>query len=170
MTLYLLRHAKSSWDEPGLADHERPLAPRGRRAMKRMAKHIQREGIAPDLVLCSTATRARETFAAVAHELGDDPEVRFEDELYGASDDELRARLRRVPAGVQSAMLIGHNPSIQDLTLSLAGSGDDLDRVHDKYPTGALARLEFDVPWPELAPGRARLVELVRPKDLESPL
>jgi phosphohistidine phosphatase len=167
MTLYLLRHAKSSWDEPGLADHDRPLAPRGRRAAKLIPKHIRSEGIAPELVLCSTARRARETFEGIASALGDDPEVRFEDGLYGASADALLARLQAIPEDVESAMLIGHNPSIESLALLLAASGNDLDRLRSKFPTGALATLTFDVPWAELAPGTATLTAFVRPKDLK---
>jgi phosphohistidine phosphatase len=166
MTLYLLRHAKSSWDEPGLADHERPLAPRGRRATELIAKHIRRERIAPELVLCSTARRARETFEGIAPAIGDDLEVRFEDDLYGASADELLARLQAVPDTVESAMLIGHNPSIQALALCLAAGGEGLDRLGRKYPTGALATLTLDVPWPELAPAAATLTGFVRPRDL----
>jgi phosphohistidine phosphatase len=118
-------------------------------------------------VLCSTARRARETFEGIASALGDDPEVRFEDGLYGASADALLARLQAIPEDVESAMLIGHNPSIESLALLLAASGNDLDRLRSKFPTGALATLTFDVPWAELAPGTATLTAFVRPKDLK---
>src|SRR5215831_14982212 len=91
--LYLLRHAKSSWDDPALADHDRPLAPRGRRNGAALAEHVTREGIAPDLVLCSTALRARETLALLLPALGGEAEIQLEDELYGATADELLARL-----------------------------------------------------------------------------
>ena len=165
-TLDLLRHAKSSWDDPGLPDHDRPLAPRGRRATQLLAEHLRREGIGPELVLCSTARRARETFEGIAPALGDDVEVRFEAELCGASGDELLARLRTIPEAIESALLIGHNPSIQTLALRLAGSGDELERVRSKYPTGALATLTFPGGWDELEPGAAELVGFVRPKDL----
>src|SRR5207247_5287517 len=96
--LLLLRHGKSSWDDPGIADHDRPLAPRGRRAAKSMGEHLRRESIRPVLVLCSSAVRARETLDAVAPT----GEVRIEPELYGAPWDELLDRLRRVPGGVGS--------------------------------------------------------------------
>ena len=165
-TLYLLRHAKSSWDNPALPDHDRPLAPRGHRATKLLAEHLRREGTGPELVLSSTARRTRETFEGIAPALGDDVEVRFEAELYGASADELVARLRTIPDTVQSAMLIGHNPSIQALALRLAGSGDELERVRSKYPTGALATLTFPGGWDELEPGAAELAAFVRPKSL----
>jgi phosphohistidine phosphatase len=156
--LFLLRHAKSSWDDPGLADHDRPLAPRGRRATKLMASHLRQEGIRPALVLCSTAARARETVEGVG--LSDD--AVFERQLYGASADELLARLRRVPHEVESTMLVGHNPGMHDLALLLGAAGD----VERKLPTGALVTLELDGAWSELGPGAVELVAFVRPKQL----
>ena len=117
--LFLLRHAKSSWDDADLADRDRPLAPRGRRAAGAIARHLRDEEISPSLVLCSPARRTRETLEAV------DPsgDVRIEDELYGASEAELLERLRRVPEAIESVMLIGHNPAIQELALGLASRG-----------------------------------------------
>jgi phosphohistidine phosphatase len=161
-----LRHAKSSWDEPGLADHDRPLAPRGHRATELMAAHLRREGIAPELVLCSSARRARETLDGVAPALGDDIQVQIEAELYHASERDLVDRLHAVPEVVESVMLIGHNPTIHALTLSLAGDGEDLASVARKYPTGALAILTFSGNWRELEPGAAKLAGFVKPKDL----
>src|SRR5207244_4193191 len=161
--LLLLRHAKASWEDPGLADYDRPLAPRGRRAAKSMGEHLRRESIRPALVLCSSAVRARETLDGVAPT----GEVRIEPELYGATWDELLDRLRRVPGGVGSTMLIGHNPAIQSLAVRLAGGGDPaLARVERKFPTGALATLEFARDWDGLRPGSAELVSFVRPKQL----
>jgi phosphohistidine phosphatase len=164
--LHLLRHAKSSWDDPALSDHDRPLAARGRRAAKLIATHLRREGIVPELVLCSSATRARETLDGIEPAIGDAPDVQIERRLYGASESELLDRLRDVPDTVYSVMLIGHNPSVQDLTLMLAGSGAPLDTVEHKYPTAALATLTFEGSWGELAPGGAELRAFVRPKDL----
>ena len=164
--LYLLRHAKSSWEDPGRADHDRPLAARGRRATKLVAEHLRRERIAPALVLCSPARRARETLEGISSALGDEIQVRVEPELYGASDDTLLERLRAIPDTVQSAMLIGHNPAIQALALSLAGRGDELASAERKFPTGALATLTLGCAWRELEPGAAELVGFVRPKDL----
>jgi phosphohistidine phosphatase len=162
--LYLLRHAKSSWDEPGLADRDRPLAPRGRRASKVMAGHVRDERIAPELVLCSPSQRTRETLERIG--LDERSEVRIEDDVYGASPGDLLEVLRRVPDSVGSAMLIGHNPSIQELALTLAAGGPDLDRVREKFPTAALATLELDGTWTQLAPGSAELVAFVKPKEL----
>jgi phosphohistidine phosphatase len=162
--LFLLRHAKSSWDEPGLADRERPLAARGRKASKLIGGHLREEGIAPELVLCSPSVRTRETLKRLG--LGDGAEVRIEDELYGASADELLAVLRDLPDELDSVMLIGHNPGIEDLTIRLAGEGEELVRVRDKFPTAALATLELDTSWRGLAPGGAELVAFVKPKEL----
>jgi phosphohistidine phosphatase len=164
-TLYLLRHAKSSWDDPALADHERPLAPRGRRDAKRIAEHLSTSGIDPELVLCSSAARTRETLELVKPALGG-PTVRFEADLYGASCDELLARLRLVPSEVASVMVIGHNPGIQELAVALASGGDELERVEAKFPTTALATFTLQQSWNRLAPGGALLEAYVVPKQL----
>jgi phosphohistidine phosphatase len=163
--LFVLRHAKSSWDDPGLDDHDRPLAPRGRRAVKLLHDDIRTHGIEPSLVLCSTSRRTRETLAGV--DPGGDHLI--EPELYGASAGVILDRLRRLAAGTDSAMVIGHNPAMQLLVLRLAGSStrdEDLATVRRKFPTGALATLTFECDWSELRPGEATLTGLARPKDL----
>jgi phosphohistidine phosphatase len=166
-TLLLLRHAKSSWDEPALADHERPLAPRGRRAAKLIAEHISRERIEPGVVLCSSAVRAVETLDLLRAALGAGASVKVEDELYSASADRLLERVRRLPNDVASAMLIGHNPALERLALTLASSGAELKRLEEKFPTAALATLEFAATtWSRLAPGEAVLAAYVVPRDL----
>jgi phosphohistidine phosphatase len=160
--LYLLRHAKSSWKEAGIPDHDRPLAGRGRKAAKAMAKHLRAQRVRPDLVLCSSATRARQTFERL-EPLGA-REVHIERELYGADAATLLARLRDVPEGVGSVMVIAHNPGLEDLTRVLARSDDDLG---EKFPTGALATLPFgDRDWASLERGTAALVDFVRPREL----
>jgi phosphohistidine phosphatase len=165
-SLFLLRHAKSSWDDPGLADHDRPLAPRGRRASELIAEHARRNRVRPALVLCSSAQRTRETLEAVRPALGP-AEVRFERELYGASSEDLLQRLREVPEEVDSVMLVGHQPAIQALALHLAGDGSELERLRAKFPTAALATLSFDGKWSELGDEGARLVAYVKPKQLK---
>ncbi len=164
--LYLLRHAKSSWDDPTLADHDRPLAPRGRRAAKVMAKHLGRKGIAPELVLCSPSRRTRQTLTRIAPSMGKSADVQIEHGLYAASAPVLLEVLHEVPDEVESVMLIGHNPGIQDLALSLARAGSKRARVRSKFPTAALATLEHNGSWRELAPGSAELVSFVKPKEL----
>jgi phosphohistidine phosphatase len=170
--LFVLRHAKSSWDNPGLEDHERPLAPRGRRSVEMMAEHIRSHDIRPGQVLCSTSRRTRETLEGVAP----GGERLIEPELYAASSRELIERLRRVPEEIDSVMVIGHNPAMQTLVLRLAdgcdrtlgqdedGDGSYLTEVQSKFPTGALATLTFQCAWQELGPQQARLVGFVRPK------
>jgi phosphohistidine phosphatase len=165
--LFLLRHAKSSHKDSSLADHDRPLAPRGKRAANALADHLRQQGIAPALVLCSSAVRARQTLEGVGRGLGASPEVSIEAELYEASERGLLARLQRIPDPAPSAMLVGHNPAIERLALNLASGGADLADLAQKYPTGALATLEFDGAWGDLDADRARLVGFVNPRDLE---
>jgi phosphohistidine phosphatase len=166
--LFVLRHAKSSWDDPGLDDHERPLAPRGRRAVRAMAEYLRSNGIEPALILCSSARRTRETLEGV----GLSGETLIEDGLYAASPGRVLERLHEVADEVESAMVVGHNPAMQVLVLRLAaGGGSELDgtqlsEVQHKFPTGALATLTFEGDWSELSPGGARLESFVRPKRL----
>ena len=164
--LYLLRHAKSSWDDPELSDRERPLATRGVRAARRLARYARRRGIAVDVVLCSPARRARQTLELVEASLAGRAEVRVEDGLYGASAEDLIARLRRLPDAVGSVLLVGHNPGLQDLTAMLAGTGPAARQPGQRFPTGALAALAVPEPWAALGPGRAKLVDLVVPREL----
>jgi phosphohistidine phosphatase len=161
--LQLLRHAKSSWDEPGLADHDRPLAPRGRRAAARIGRHLREARGAPALILCSSARRAQETLALLELEAP----VSVEQELYGASTGGLLERIRRVPPELQSLLVIGHNPELQSLAIELAAEGSLRMQLHAKFPTGALATLEFDGPWHGLGWGAGQLAAFVRPRELE---
>jgi phosphohistidine phosphatase len=165
-SVYLLRHAKSSW-KTGRPDHERPLAGRGRRAAKAIAAHLRDAGIEPELVLCSTARRTRETLELISPALGS-AVVAIEQELYGADNDELLERLRAVPDDVASVMLIGHNPGMQELALDLARPSAALRELEAKYPTAALATLAFPgASWQELGPGTSELSGFVKPRDLE---
>jgi phosphohistidine phosphatase len=164
--LFLLRHAKSSWENPQLADHDRPLAPRGRRATNLIAEHLSRELIAPALVLCSSARRARETLERIAPALGKQVAVRIERDLYAGSEHQLLDRLRAVSDDAASVMLIGHNPAVEQLAITLASSGEKVAIIERKYPTGALATLEFSGSWRELGPGGGELTAFVTPKDL----
>jgi phosphohistidine phosphatase len=163
--LYLLRHAKSSWADPTVADRERTLAKRGRRDAKRIAKHLRRIGGEPELVLCSPAERTRETLELTRPALGA-AEVEFEEELYGASCDELLARIRLVPDSVDSVMLIGHNPGLHELAITLSSTGDELERLKAKFPTAALATLTTAGSWSRLGPSKATLAAYVVPKQL----
>jgi phosphohistidine phosphatase len=169
-TLLLLRHAKSAWSDPRLDDHDRPLNGRGERSAKAMADHIARQAPRPDLILCSTAMRTRQTLAPLLKRLGAPaPPISLENGLYLASEDVLLAHIRAVADGVPTVLLIGHNDGIGQLAADLAGSGpaEVLAALREKYPTGALAVLRLpDGPWSELKPGAAELLEFVRPRDL----
>jgi phosphohistidine phosphatase len=165
--LFLLRHAKSSHDDSTLSDHDRPLASRGRRAAKAMAVHLREHRIEPALILCSSAVRARQTLDGIAPGLRGSPEVRVESELYELSAAGLLVRLQRIPDAVPSTMVIGHNPAIERLALDLASGGPDLAKLGRKFPTGALAILQFDGAWSDLDGDGARLVGFVKPRDLE---
>jgi phosphohistidine phosphatase len=166
-TLYLLRHAKSSWRNPSLPDQARPLAKRGRRDAKRIAKHLVRIGIEPTLVLSSSAERTRETLELVRSGLGPTSRVSLEAELYAASSPELLERIRSISEEVASVMLIGHNPGLQDLALFLASAGAELERLTTKFPTAALATLTITkTPWRQLSRGDAVLAAYVVPKQL----
>jgi phosphohistidine phosphatase len=165
--VYLLRHAKSSWKDRSLPDRERPLAGRGKRAAKAMAGHLEAEGIRPDLVLCSPARRTRETLERVEAALGDQVETRLDEALYGASEAELLACLRALAQEVDSVMVIGHNPGLEQLALALASQGAQLARMREKYPTAALATIDLPAEdWRAIEPGSGKLVAYVRPLDL----
>jgi phosphohistidine phosphatase len=165
-TLLLLRHAKSSWDDESLADHERPLAPRGERDAGLVAKHLEETlSSGPQLVLCSTAVRTRQTLALVTPGLGD-PRVEFTQAIYGASAGGLMALLRSVPDDVESVLVIGHNPGLHDLALELASTGARLPRLATKFPTCAVATLALAGPWSALEDGDGELTAFVIPKQL----
>ena len=166
--LYLLRHAKSSWDDASLADHDRPLSQRGRGAARKVAGYVQETGIRPELVLSSPSRRTRETLELVEPALAE-AEVRFEPELYGASEAALLATLHGLPDDVESVLLLGHNPGMQQLAVALTGRGDaDLvQRLRTKMPTAALAALTLPVDmWDEVTVGKGELVSYVVPREL----
>ena len=164
--LYLLRHAKSSWDDPSLADRERPLAKRGRKACKRIVSHLGEREIEPSVVIVSPARRAQETFERVRAGLPEEIPIWTESRIYSADSDDLLEVLRELPSEFNSAMLIGHNPAIQGLAARLATDGERLADLHRKFPTGALATLGFASPWVDLRAGTAELEDFVRPKTL----
>ena len=164
-TLFLLRHAKSSWADPTLSDLDRPLARRGRRDAKRIAEHLRRLAIEPELVLCSTAARTRETLDLIRSTVPNS-KLTLEQGLYAAGADALLSRIRRVPETVESVMLIGHNPGLHQLALALASTGDELERLAAKFPTAGLATLTLTSAWGRVAPGEATLAAYVVPKQL----
>ncbi|MEG3628021.1 SixA phosphatase family protein [Streptomyces poriticola] len=164
--LVVLRHAKSA-RPAGVADHDRPLAGRGRRDAPAAGRALAEADRLPDLALCSTATRARATWELASAEWGTPPPVRLEPRLYAADVPELLAVVREVPDEVGTLLVVGHNPGLEDLVLELAADGldDTLDRVRVKFPTSAIAVLDWHGPaWHTLAPGAALLTSVTVPR------
>ena len=168
LRLILLRHAKSDWPE-GVADEERPLAERGRKAAALMGDYLAREGLTPELALVSTARRTRETWALVAERLPAGPPMRHEADLYAASAEGILRVLRSVDAGCRSVLVLGHNPGMEDLALMLAGHGAAAERrrMAEKYPTGGLAVIDLPVGrWADIKAGAGVLERFVTPRSL----
>ena len=174
--LYVLRHAKSSWENPAQDDHDRPLAPRGERAVVALAAHIEASDIRPELVFCSDARRTRDTLEGV----GVGGEHRIDRRFYELTCGELLEDLHQLPPATGSVMVIGHNPTMQMIVLKLTGGADphragdvsqNLIDIERKFPTGALATLSFTCSWAELASGSATLeAYVVRSRSSTSPI
>lgn len=165
--LFLLRHAKSSWQVEGQDDFDRPLNARGRKAGPLMGAFIAENDSSPDLILCSTACRARQTLALVLPFLEGEATILLEDALYLASSDQLLHRLTRADDRFGRVMIIAHNPGLQDLTLSLAAFGAELGTVKRKFPTAALGQIDFDIDsWAAVAPQEGVLTRFVTPRGL----
>lgn len=164
--LLLVRHAKSAWDDPALADHDRPLAERGERALPRLRAHLDGAGLRPDHVLCSSARRTRQTLDGIRPLVPAGVPIEVDRGFYLASAPAILDRVRRLGDAVACAWVIGHNPTMQDLGLLLAGDGDpgDLEQLRRKLPTGAAVTLSFDGAWSGLAAGRADLDDLFTPR------
>lgn len=171
-TLYLLRHAKSAWNDPSLDDHDRPLAPRGARAATLIGRHLRGEGFHPDVILCSTARRAVDTLALVTAQSGSaGPQVaaQYERGLYLSGEAALLDRLRRLPDGASTVLLVAHNPDLHNLAQDLAGHGEEslLRSLAAKFPTGALAVLTFaGDSWSDIGSRAGSLSRFVLPKKL----
>lgn len=158
-TVYLLRHAKSSWDDPELADFERPLNARGRNAARFIGRLMHERGIVPGSIICSPAKRARQT-AELVGETGGLQTPTFDERIYAASPLILLDLLRETAARTESVMIVGHNPGLGDLVRILTGRSETL-------PTAALVRIDLGPEdWPEIDPGSGELAFIVRPKDL----
>jgi phosphohistidine phosphatase len=176
-TLMLMRHAKSAW--PDLADHERPLAPRGQRDAPGVGRWLRAAGYQPDQVVCSSARRARETWRLIEAGLGTTPAVAFDDTVYQASAAQLLDLIRHASPAVGTLLVIGHDPAIKQLAVSLVSAtppafagvvrytepSAGFYRMHAKFPTAAVAVFEFTGHWHQLSPGSARLTRFVTPRD-----
>ncbi|GGC58561.1 phosphoglycerate mutase [Siccirubricoccus deserti] len=177
--LMLLRHAKSSWDDPGLPDHARPLNARGRRAAAAIAQAMQELRLSPDIVLVSSARRTLQTLEALTP-FEDGALIEPMDALYLAPWARLLEAIQAVPETARSLLVLAHNPGLHELALALAGAGAqagthagaagrpsrDLQRLTEGYPTGALAEFTIASSWRQLEPGGGRLVRFLAPRDL----
>jgi phosphohistidine phosphatase len=170
LRLFLFRHAKSSWTDPGLDDHDRPLNPRGQRSAPLIGRYMRAHKLVPDLVLCSPARRARDTWKLASAELGAGPRLVLDEGLYDfGNGGRILDTLRHKGESAKSVMVVGHNPSIERLAQRLIGKGDVKlrRRLAEKYPTGALAAIAFDAPdWGSVEDGKGTLSVFIRPRDL----
>ncbi|WP_333770076.1 SixA phosphatase family protein [Streptomyces sp. IBSBF 2435] len=165
-TVVLLRHAKADW--PAVPDHERPLADRGRLDAPMAGRRLADDGIAPDLVLCSTSVRTRETWKLAAHELPHRPRTVYEERLYDASLGKLLALLNETPDDIGSLLLVAHNPGMHALAEALSGSaqGDTLARMKTGgFPTAAFAVVTFTGSWKTVEHGVGRLTAFWAPHE-----
>ncbi|GAA1271738.1 histidine phosphatase family protein [Sphaerisporangium rubeum] len=158
-TLIVLRHAKAA-HVPGLADRQRPLTDRGEGDAGRAGDTLKSLGFSPDLVLCSPSERTRRTAELALAELSPDAPVHIETDIYEAYPDELVELIRRTGDEVSTLLLVGHNPGVHELVVSLT-----LARDLDKFPPGAFAVIETTEAWPDLGPGDGRLTHRWNPKD-----
>ncbi len=159
-TLLLLRHAKSSWKHPELADHDRPLNKRGKAEAPRVGEWLRRQGLAPDLIVSSTARRARKTAEKVAEMSGYEGEVQLEESLYMGDPEDYFEALRAVADKHDCVMVVGHNPGLEEFL-------DLLTRSDELMPTAALAQISLSIEhWRQLTPAtKGSLVNLWRPRD-----
>lgn len=159
-TLLLLRHAKSSWDDPSLSDFDRPLAPRGKKDAPLMGKALKERAPSPDLILSSPAARAKATVKAVVKAADLDVKPRFEEGIYDASSAQLLKIVRGIPDSSTRALMVGHNPGFEDLLARLTGKAEHM-------PTAALACIELQVDrWEDVEDGKGSLAWLLTPKQL----
>ena len=169
--LTLLRHAKSTWDDPVARDFDRPLNRRGRKAARRIGEEMRALGLSFDAAIASPAVRVKETLAEVEQGFGRDLRVTFEQAVYLASPETLLDLIRAADDGAASLLLVGHNPGLESLAVDLTSGGPLRAQAAIKYPTATLAELSFDCPtWREIAPGRGRLDRFIRPRDLDPEL
>lgn len=169
LTLSLFRHAKSSWDNPNLQDFDRPLNERGREAAPRMGAFMAEHGIKPDLILCSTSVRTRQTLSLILPHLSPAPAITYEDAVYLGASSTLLKLTRKVEATVAHVMIVAHDPGLHQLAMELSGTGDPdlLQLLAQKFPTAALAVIDFDArSWAKVRPGNGRLRLFMSPKRL----
>lgn len=167
--LILLRHAKSDWSDSTLTDADRPLNPRGQKAAPVIGQFMAANRLFPDLILCSTAQRTRETLAGIMPFLPREGEIRLLRALYDQSEDTYLPQIRKQGGSSRTLLVIGHNPATEETAHELFGTGPtDLKAdMEAKYPSGGLCVLDFDLEdWSKLEPGTGALVHFIKPRNL----
>ena len=166
-TLYVLRHAKSDWGDESLPDFDRPLNHRGNKAAKAVGHEMAGRGIRPDLVISSSAVRAKETVGRVFEGFGQPLPVTEDTRIYEAGTGTLVEIVRAAPEDADRLMIVGHNPGLQGIVVALSEPSALREEAAQKFPTGALAEIRFSIDrWSELAPGTGQLEDLIKPRDL----
>jgi phosphohistidine phosphatase len=169
--LTLLRHAKSTWDDPVARDFDRPLNRRGRKAARRIGEEMKALGLAFDAVIASPAIRVKETLGEVEQGYGRDLGAAFEQAIYLASVETLIDIARGADDRAQSLLVVGHNPGLEMLAMTLTSGAGLREEVAVKYPTATLAEIELPAErWSQVAPGTGRLTRFIRPRDLDAEL
>jgi phosphohistidine phosphatase len=168
--LTILRHAKSSWDDPELDDFNRPLNDRGCKSARRIGRELKHRNFHFDLVLASPAARARETIDGVQENFDFDAPIKFDPRLYLASESLLFAMVQELAEAVHRPLVVGHNPGLQQLLLDLTHGAEHhlRQKIAHKFPTGAVAVVEMPAHrWAEVEPGTGEIVDLILPKELD---
>jgi phosphohistidine phosphatase len=169
--LTLLRHAKSTWDDPVARDFDRPLNRRGRKAAHAIGAEMRRLGLAFDAVIASPAVRVKETLAEVDTGYGSDLGAIFDQRVYLASTETLLEMVRSADDSAGRLLLVGHNPGLESLAIELTRGCSLRDEIAIKYPTATLAEIELPAEsWRDVAPGTGRLARFIRPRDLDPEL
>lgn len=168
LRLYIMRHAKSSWAIPGARDFDRELNERGLNDLKKLSKVISNEQIFPDLILCSSAIRTRQTLDGIVHAFDNKPQIVFTERLYSSGQDEYIEMINTTKSA-KSILIIGHNPMCGSLATILPGSGEpaELEKIVYKYPTAALSIIDFDKDdWADVSKGSGVLRKSIFPSQL----
>jgi phosphohistidine phosphatase len=166
-TLFLLRHAKSSWDDAAQRDFDRPLNARGHDAARTIGRAMRARGFAVDAILASPARRVVETLDGLQQALGWPLDVEFDESLYHASAGHLLHRIRATATAIDRLLVVGHNPGLHDLLHDLVDPTASRDASPARFVTGALAECQLPVErWTDVAAGKARLIALTTPRSL----